>query len=648
MTPVDVHRWIETLGWTLLHSLWEALIIGLLFLWIRRILHSSSPSVKYALSTGALLLILLAAAGTFICLVPDTTTAVAGKNERTAMEWTVFFSASGSVDAADWLPAFVQWINEHLPALVTGWLIGMLLFGFRLVITWTYTLRMRTGVQPIVGFWENKLLELARDLNIRGNILLAESKRVDAPVLLGYLKPIILLPVGMISGLSPGQVETILLHELAHIRRHDFAINFIQSVIEVVFFFHPLVWIISSQIRSDRELCCDEMVVSTKSPLLYAQALHHLAAAQTLGNSFSLGIAGTKNKLLQRIHRIMKTSEKKEETRGKVTPAVMVIVALMGASWLSVQAYLPKRIIDPPVALLKYPLALPVDTVKKDLERPKSSRYSRESITTYDEKGEPHIEIIERSEADPEVGVLAIPPDNDLDLPVPEIPPFPEIPELEAHPTESSGQALNFDLFALDTLRHPGLWPEGPDRQEWEREFTEKFRQRFSDFYEKNRPEFDKMMKELDENLKKFHENFDQDLVMKFDSKREWKMREMEEEMRRLAPRQEEMMRAQEKQMKKMHENMRHQEEEMAFKMKEQESHMKSLERKMKSFEKELTEQLTKDGYLGKDDRINSIDWEKDGSIKINGKKIKETDQQKYKDLHHKYFKEGAHVGLAE
>ncbi len=219
---------------------------------------------------------------------------------------------------------------------------------------------------------------------------------------------------------------------------------------------------------------------------------------------------------------------------------------------------------------------------------------------------------------------------------------------MEAHPTESSGQALNFDLFALDTLRHPGLWPEGPDRQEWEREFTEKFRQRFSDFYEKNRPEFDKMMKELDENLKKFHENFDQDLVMKFDSKREWKMREMEEEMRRLAPRQEEMMRAQEKQMKKMHENMRHQEEEMAFKMKEQESHMKSLERKMKSFEKELTEQLTKDGYLGKDDRINSIDWEKDGSIKINGKKIKETDQQKYKDLHHKYFKEGAHVGLAE
>jgi predicted phage-related endonuclease len=82
--------------------------------------------------------------------------------------------------------------------------------------------------------------------------------------------------------------------------------------------------------------------------------------------------------------------------------------------------------------------------------------------------------------------------------------------------------------------------------------------------------------------------------------------------------------------------------------MKEQEGHMKSLERKMKSFEKELSEQLVKDGYLGNGDKINSINWEKDGSIRINGRKIKETHQQKYTDLHNKYFKEGARFGLVE
>jgi len=97
-----------------------------------------------------------------------------------------------------------------------------------------------------------------------------------------------------------------------------------------------------------------------------------------------------------------------------------------------------------------------------------------------------------------------------------------------------------------------------------------------------------------------------------------------------------------------MNEDMRRKEEMIVFKMEEQEGHMKSLERKMKSFEKELTDQLVTDGYLGKQDKVNSINWEKDGSIKINGKKIKETDQQKYKDLHNKYFKEGSRIGLTE
>src|SRR5258706_7598533 len=320
MNIIELHHWMDTLGWTLLHSLWQGLIIGLLFLWFRRIFPSASPSLRYAISTAALLLILFAAAGTFILLFPDTITASLTKNERVTMDWASLASTTWSVDPVTGLLALNQWVNDHLIALVRSWLIGMLFFGVWLVVAWSHTVRLRIGAQPITGFWENKLRELACDLRISRIILLAESKWVDAPVLLGYLKPIILLPVGMISGLSPDQVETVLLHELAHIRRHDFAINFIQSVIEVILFFNPFIWIISSHIRSDREQCCDDMVVNVKSPLIYAQALHHLAAAQTLGTSLSLGVAGTKNKLLQRIKRIMKTSEKKKESRGKVIP----------------------------------------------------------------------------------------------------------------------------------------------------------------------------------------------------------------------------------------------------------------------------------------------------------------------------------------
>jgi len=638
MNIIDLHRWMDTLGWTLLHSLWQGLIIGLLCVWIRRIFPAASASIKYAISTGALLLIPFLAAGTFIFLFPSTITTAHVKNEVTTMDWAAYPSATWNVDPVAWLPVLSHWVNDHLPVLVRGWLIGMLFFGFRLVFTWSHTVRIRIGAQSIGGFWENKLRELAGDLRISQAILLAESKWIDAPVLLGYLKPIILLPVGMISGLSPDEVETILLHELAHIRRHDFAINFIQSIIEVLFFFNPMVWIISSQIRSEREQCCDDLVVNLKSPLIYAKALHHLATAQTMGTSLSLGVAGTTNKLLQRIKRIMKTSERNEESRGKIIPAVLVMMALAGASWLSIQAYLPEQIAVLAKDLSKDAQTLHSDTVKKDLPKERSSSYSRQSITTYDEKGEPHTEIIEKSEGDPDLEGLVMPPDVDLDA-IPEIAPIPELGELEA---------LNFDLSQLDTIPNLGEWYPRPDREEWEKEFTKKFRERFSDFYDKHRPEFDKMMKELDDNLKKLHENLDQNRAMILDGKRELQMREMAEELQRLAPRHQERMRAQEEKMRRMHEDIRRQEEVMSFKMREQEGHMRSLDRKMKSFEKELTEQLVQDGYLGKDDKINSINWEKDGSIKINGKKIKDSDQQKYKDLHNKYFKEGAHFGLAE
>ena len=652
MNTVDIHNWMDILGWTLLHSLWQGLIIGLLLLYIRRIFPSASASVKYAISTGSLLVILLAAAGTFFFLLPDSITV---KNEKTTMDWAALPSDAWSIDPAAGLLALNQWVNDHLPALVNGWLIGILFFGFRLVVTWSHTVRLRIGAQPVVGFWENKLRELGCDLGISRAILLAESKWVDAPVLLGYLKPIILLPVGMISGLSPDQVETVLLHELAHIRRHDFAINFIQSVIEVIFFFNPMVWIISSQIRTDREQCCDDLVVNIKNPLTYAQALHHLAEAQTLGTALSLGVAGTENKLLQRIKRIMKTSERKEEKRGKVIPAVLVMMALTGASWLSIQAYLPERSIVPTLAkdALMLPTAIgTADTLKKDLQKERSSTYSRQSITTYDEKGEPHTEILERSEGDLDVVVPVMPPDAFIET-MPELAPIPEWGELEG---------LNFDLSMLDTLPRTGEWQIGPDRQEWEKEFTEKFRERFSDFYDKNRPEFDKMMRELDENLKKMHENLDENMAMMLDSKRELQMREMAQALEQIAP-QEEMMREQAEQVNKMKEDMRLSQESLISKLKgqkdaesllrlrmmEQGAHLKFMQRNMKAFEKELTEQLVKDGYLGKDEKVNSINWNDDGgAITINGKKIKDSHKEKYRDLHKKFFKQGSRFGLAE
>src|SRR5260221_12282106 len=157
MNIADVHRWMDILGWTLLHSLWQGLIIMLLFLWIRRILPSATPAVKYAISTGALLLTLLAFAGTFICLVPDTFTDVLVRNERSTMEWTAFPSAGWGIDPSAGLQVLTRGVNDLLPVLFIGWRAGFLFFVFRLVVTCAHPIRLRIQAARIVRFGQSML-----------------------------------------------------------------------------------------------------------------------------------------------------------------------------------------------------------------------------------------------------------------------------------------------------------------------------------------------------------------------------------------------------------------------------------------------------------------------------------------------------------
>src|SRR5204862_7511696 len=105
--------------------------------------------------------------------------------------------------------------------------------------------------------WSNIVQQLARQLHIDRVIPLAQSAHINAPLVIGYIKPVIMIPVGMFSGLSPEQIETIFIHELAHIKRHDYFINVLQSIIEALFFFNPFIWIVSNIIRREREYCCD-------------------------------------------------------------------------------------------------------------------------------------------------------------------------------------------------------------------------------------------------------------------------------------------------------------------------------------------------------------------------------------------------------
>ena len=180
--------------------------------------------------------------------------------------------------------------------------------------------------------WQQRLDRLARALRLSRPVTLLESCLAEVPVVIGYLRPVILVPVGLLAGMPAGQVEAILLHELAHIRRHDYLVNLLQTVVEGLLFYHPAVWWISGVIRAERENCCDDLVVATQGDA------HEYAAA--LDRSGTKPLGGTPKprwpphggNLVKRIRRLL---DQPETPRAALTPvlsaAILTITVCAGS-----------------------------------------------------------------------------------------------------------------------------------------------------------------------------------------------------------------------------------------------------------------------------------------------------------------------------
>jgi len=197
------------------------------------------------------------------------------------------------------------------PALLLVWLAGVMLLSLRLITGWFWMRRMRThGIRPVDPAWDRMLAQLSRRLHISRTIALWESTRVDVPTVIGCLKPVVLLPASAIAALSPAQLEAILAHELAHVRRHDYLVNLFQTVVETLLFYHPAVCWISRRIRIERENCCDDLAVSLcGDPVAYANALADLESLRSSIPPFRrldrTAMAATGGSLLQRVRRLL-------------------------------------------------------------------------------------------------------------------------------------------------------------------------------------------------------------------------------------------------------------------------------------------------------------------------------------------------------
>jgi bla regulator protein BlaR1 len=207
--------------------------------------------------------------------------------------------------------AFITTYAKYITGL---YLIGLMLHAFRLMGGFMHIAQIRKPNNLVNdGFWSAKADELAKKLRMIKKVSLYFSSQVQIPLTIGHLKPIIVFPLALINNLDAEQVEAILLHELAHIKRYDYLLNIVQSVMETILCFNPFVWLISKTIRQEREYCCDDMVVDEDcNNFTYSKALFIIAQQNTRNYALAMASAGTKKyPLLQRIKRLntMKTTD---------------------------------------------------------------------------------------------------------------------------------------------------------------------------------------------------------------------------------------------------------------------------------------------------------------------------------------------------
>jgi beta-lactamase regulating signal transducer with metallopeptidase domain len=294
---------LRTLGWTLLHFLWQGAGLAALFAVVCAVCRSASA--RYALAVGALVLMMVSPVITFTWLELQTNPAV-----RTAAEGASTWAGTSNRNAAapsGSRAAIAESRSEQPMAMlwvVEVWFLGVLLLSLRTAGGLFLIERMRRKeIKPVGRELYERCLALQRRMGLDRVIQYCECHRLDAPAVLGWFRPVVLLPVRALTGLNEEQIEAVIAHELAHIRRLDCFVNLFQIGAETLLFYHPAVWWVSQRIRAERENCCDDEAISVCGDAVnYARALTLMEEWRTAP---ALMMAANRSPLAQRVVRLL-------------------------------------------------------------------------------------------------------------------------------------------------------------------------------------------------------------------------------------------------------------------------------------------------------------------------------------------------------
>lgn len=335
------------LGWTLLHFCWQSAAIALLYVLADRCTRNASASIRYGIAVTALALMPLAAIATFVeqerLVVPVQHTVQ--PLMQAEQQVPVIASRLGSMHTAilDELPSAVPvvsggelWIAEHagllLPCMDAVWLLGVVLLAVRAAGGWWQLRGLKLRASSAVPAEVHVAFErLKRRYALSRGVLLRMSDEVISPMVFGVWRTVVLVPLSAVAQLTPEQMQAVLAHELAHVRRWDYLVNLMQTMTECLFFFHPAVWWISHRVRNFREVCCDEAAAQTcADPAIYAAALLQMEEQRFRQPQLAMALNGSGGTLLQRVRQVMgeKAMEQRQMSGIRMITAGLALAGL--------------------------------------------------------------------------------------------------------------------------------------------------------------------------------------------------------------------------------------------------------------------------------------------------------------------------------
>lgn len=332
----------QAICWTLVHSLWQGLFFALCAGITILCTKNKSSLIRYNIITTLFFSFIIVSGLTFRYEWQQSGIIHEALSANNQNIFSVFLSSYQ-------IPAYLQQINQFLSHyanyIVLIWLISFAVKFFQTIGAIAFTYRIRTRhIYPVSNEWTAKVETFCASLGIEKHVKLLESGLTRIPLVIGHFKPIIFIPVGLLSQIPADQVEAVLWHELAHIRRNDYFINFFQHIAEAIFFFNPgLIWI-SSLLRSERENCCDDIAIGqTNNKKQFIEALISFKEYAINNPTIFPAFPGQKNQLLQRVSRIVNRQNKSLHPAEKIFLLAGIVLL---TAFISISTHLvPDKII---------------------------------------------------------------------------------------------------------------------------------------------------------------------------------------------------------------------------------------------------------------------------------------------------------------